>query len=135
MQLLNTAGRVIGADTGEGFFTILGKVDLVRPGQGDTVYAGTTRFVCWESGRIPGVASTLLKISTDGGKSWRTLGMVPGNPGSYTWHVPPGDVTPDKCRIRVVMRNSRGTAVAAADGRASLRFRRCRSRSVNQSRE
>ena len=102
--------------TGKGFFTIRGKVDLATPEGGEEVYSGATRFVRWESRRIPGVASALLKLTTDGGRTWRTIGTVRGNPGSYAWSVPPTEEPLEGCRVRVQLRNAGGAVLASDDG-------------------
>ena len=116
VQLRDTRDRLVGSDTGEGFFTIRGKVDLTTPEAGEQIYGGTTRFVRWESRRIPGVASALLKLTTDGGRTWRSIATVRGNPGAYAWSVPATAEPLASCRVRVQLRNAGGNTVASDDG-------------------
>lgn len=116
VQLRDSRGRLVGSDTSEGFFTIRGKVDLTTPEGGEQIFGGTTRFVRWESGQIRGVASALLKLTTDGGRSWRTIGTIRGNPGVYSWSVPATEEPLESCRVRVQLRNAARAVVASDDG-------------------
>ena len=116
VQLRDGGGRLVGSDAGEGFFTIRGKVDLTTPEGGEQLYGGTTRFVRWESRRIPGVASAQLKLTIDGGLNWRTIGTVRGNPGAYAWSVPATEEPLENCRLRVQLRSTTGALLASDDG-------------------
>lgn len=120
VRLLDSGGREVGGDAGEGFFTIRGRVSLTSPERGEEVYAGTRRFVRWVSGRVPGVASTLLRLTLDGGRTWRNIGTVRGNPGSFAWEVPPGERRIGGCRLRVVLRDAQGRTIAASSGEGTF---------------
>lgn len=116
VQLRDGRGRVLASDTGEGFFTIRGKLDLATPEGGEQFHGGTMRTVRWESDDLRGVASARLKLSTDDGRSWRTIATVRGNPGVYSWSVPATRESLENCRLRVQLRNRAGAVLASDDG-------------------
>jgi VCBS repeat-containing protein len=114
--LYDATGKLIGSDQSQGFFSVLGAVELVAPKTGDAVYGGTSRAVKWLTNTSVPVASVLLKYTTNGGTSWKTLPAIPGNPGTHYWDAPVVTKTSTKCQIQVTLKSATGRAIASSIG-------------------
>jgi hypothetical protein len=57
------------------------------------------------------VASVKLKYTVNGGKTWKHIDEVSGNPGSYTWQLPGAKKVKDKCRVAVILKDDKGKTV------------------------
>jgi hypothetical protein len=105
----NSSGRKVGKDISDSVFTIeVAKVTW--PDGGETLKSGDTQTITWRSNEtISPVASVKLFYSTNGGKSWKAIKTVAGNPGRYDWTVP--NVSSSNCKIRVVLKGAGGATV------------------------
>jgi VCBS repeat-containing protein len=116
VSFYDTAGRLIGFDQSQGFFSILGAVELVAPEAGHAVYGGTSRAVKWLTNTGVPVGSVALKYTINGGTTWKALPAVAGNPGIYYWDVPDVTKASTRCRFQVTLLNAAGRAIATSAG-------------------
>jgi hypothetical protein len=83
----------------------------MRPGEGECMPAGSTRFIQWNTS-VAGATVTrvTLELSTTGpgGPFFPLASMLPNN-GSYQWQVPPG-INSAQCVIRYSLLDSSGTS-------------------------
>ncbi|HEY5999092.1 MAG TPA: PKD domain-containing protein [bacterium] len=116
VELYGGADQLLGRDSGQGTFSILGGVDLTSPEGGDTVYGGTTRTVRWVTRAGITASSVRLRLSLDSGATWTDLATVPGNPGTWIWGVPALAVAAPSCRLEVALLDAVGGTLAADPG-------------------
>jgi len=89
-------------------------VRITSPVGGNFVKGGEAYNITWKTNGIDGIVSWLkLKYSLNKGRTWRTIGIVDGNPESVLWDVP-SVVTPkkDKCRIKVLLKDQAGKTIS-----------------------
>jgi hypothetical protein len=68
--------------------------------------------IAWETYATKNpVASVKLKYTMNGGKTWKLIDEVSGNPGSYSWQLPGAKKLKDKCRVAVVLKDADGKTV------------------------
>jgi hypothetical protein len=101
VRAYDAGGLLLGADRSDRTFTIE-VVRLVTPNGGEVVIGGSAYPVTWETNATAAtVTATRIQRSFDGGATWRTVTVLGGNPGAYTWVVPdPGRVRAE-ARLRV----------------------------------
>lgn len=118
VRVILTGGNKVpvGTDTGDGYFTILGALDITAPEMGDLVYGGTSRAVTWQTRTSRSVATTVIRYSLDGGKTWKIAGKIAGNPGIFSWNVPVLLTSKTRCRLKVTLLNKSGGFVAQDSG-------------------
>jgi len=73
-------------------------LEIDNPLAGEKVHAGEPYPITWTAINIPGDLS--VQLSTDDGSSWKTVGTVPADSGSYSWL--PGSPYSAWCRIRLL---------------------------------
>jgi chitodextrinase len=57
------------------------------------------------------VASVKLKYTVNGGRTWKLIDEVSGNPGAYSWELPGAKKLKDKCRVAVILKDADGKTV------------------------
>ena len=57
------------------------------------------------------VTSVKLKYTINGGRTWKSIDKVSGNPGSYSWQLPAVSGIKDKCSIAVILKDAAGKTV------------------------
>jgi hypothetical protein len=103
-------GVKIGEDVSDKPFTIE-VVRVTSPNGGETLKTGSTWTIRWVSHEtIRPVAKTVLKYTTDG-TAWKTIKTLTGNPGIYSWTVPP--VSSTRCKVKVILKDANGVNVGS----------------------
>lgn len=72
-------------------------VDIVYPDGGETIEAGNSSNIIWNSRNI--TDSLVFSYSIDGGLSWDTIAKVPNSAAFLTW-TPPSNITSNQALIR-----------------------------------
>jgi hypothetical protein len=57
------------------------------------------------------VASVKLQYTLNGGRTWKSINEVSGNPGSYSWQLRAVKKIKDKCRVAVILKDADGKTV------------------------
>jgi hypothetical protein len=81
---------------------------------GETIDAGSLYEITWDTQTQVAVTGTILSYSIDGGGTWKSLATLDSNPGAYTWAVPLLASTSKQCKVRVILTDDLGEAVARA---------------------
>jgi hypothetical protein len=55
-----------------------------------------------------------LYYSLNGGRSWKLIQMVPGNPGTFSWRVPFLPALNDRCKVKAELLNLKGKKLGNA---------------------
>jgi cysteine-rich repeat protein len=84
------------------------KVIVTSPNGGESWKSRDGGYpITWlTSGTIGSVATTKIFYTMNGGTTWKLISSFSGNPGSYTWYIPKVSVTKNKCKVKVVLKNS-----------------------------
>jgi hypothetical protein len=86
----------------------------VWPRGGETIVAGSVRFLGWHAavpgGGAGGPVSIELSVQGPGGP-WETIASGLPNNGCYQWHVPPATPTSSACHLRLRQQESGASAV------------------------
>jgi hypothetical protein len=92
-------------------FTI-GIVSFLSPQRTDTFDSGSVQSVVWKTHdtSLP-VDNVILSYSTNGGRKWKHISTLNGNPGSYSWTVPQTKTEKNKCKIRIVLKDAGGKSL------------------------
>jgi len=108
----DSKGTKIGEDRSDNTFSILG-VRLTAPREGTTLKSGTTSTITWEAmGTLGPVSNVKLYVTKNGGANWSLITTVAGNPGSCDWSVPFVNGIKNKCKLRVILRDSKKNTIA-----------------------
>src|SRR3989304_804962 len=95
----------IGEDTSDKPFT-LEVLKLTSPNGGQTLKSGNASSMQWTTHKtIRPVAKTVLKYTTNG-TAWNPIKTLTGNPGKYSWTVPP--VSSTKCKVKIILKDAGG---------------------------
>lgn len=106
-------GAKIGDDVSNGPFTIE-VVRLTSPSKGDILTAGSPATITWTTEATKrDVASVKILLTLNGGRTWKTLATLPLNPGSLPWIVPSVSKSKDRCRVKVILKDSAGRALGS----------------------
>jgi hypothetical protein len=102
------------------------KIDVVRlvtPDGKEKLTSNTLHDIRWETGSTAAsVASVELYYTRDGAVTWIKLPVtIQGNPGRYTWTVPPKKGT--QCKVKVVLKDGAGKTLGndVSDGFFTIR--------------
>ena len=105
----------IGSDTSDAPFTIEA-VRLISPNGGEIVPANESYDIRWTVNEVKKpVDHVELLYSLDGGMTWKSINTerVDGNPGTYPWPVPSVEESVDRCKVKLVLKDDRGTTLAS----------------------
>jgi len=75
-------------------------ITLISPNQADTLYAGETYRIEWESAYISNVVLEYASNTNMTSPSWQTIATVAASDYHYAWAVP-SNVSSDHCKIRI----------------------------------
>lgn len=90
-------------------------VSLDAPAAGDVVNSGHAVNVIWNSHATKApVAKVELSYSLNGGKQWRRMAVLPGDPGAYAWTVPAISNPANRSRVKVVLKRASGAVLGTA---------------------
>ena len=104
----NKSGKKIGADKSDGTFTIE-TLNVTSPNGGEELFSGNDYKITWENnGTKKEVATVKIFLSKNGGKTWKIIEKVDGNPHTYTWTAPEVSKEKQNCRIKVVLKDNKG---------------------------
>jgi hypothetical protein len=102
----------VAEDRSDASFTIR-PVMITWPLNGAIVTSGTTEYISWGMiGDVGPVEDAMIYYSKSGGTGWSLIATVPENPGGCSWPVPFTKMSKGKCKIKVVLRDSRKKIVA-----------------------
>jgi hypothetical protein len=105
--------RKLAADTSDAAFKIE-VITLTSPNGGEMMTPGDAVAVAWQThGNPMDVAKTKVLFTKDGGTTWSTIFADSGNPEGFVWEVPPVNKLRKKCKLRVILKDSHGSTVAA----------------------
>jgi len=107
-------GVKLGQDQSDRVFTIE-VVKQVLPNGGETWTSGSQYGILWTTnGTMATVANVQLFYAIDGGRTWKTINTLTGNPGYYLWTVPTAGTVPmTKCKVKVVLKDAIGTTLGS----------------------
>ena len=89
-------------------------VELTSPNGGDLVPSEGSWEITWTTNStIKDVNSVKLYYTLDNGLTWKPITTLPGNPGSYSWPVPPVAKDKTKCKVKVVLKDGTGKVVGS----------------------
>jgi hypothetical protein len=104
---LDSGNVSVGSDKSDKPFTIE-VLRVTSPNGRETLTAGGSWTIRWLTNKTKyPVAKTILQYTT--GSTWRPIGTISGNPGSYLWTVP--DVSSAKVKVKVILKNAGGATV------------------------
>ena len=86
------------SDESNAFFKIC-QLDLTSPAGGESIMAGTSCEITWESQQVTSVA---IEYSTNNGLDWATIAeSALAGDGSYIWNVPMDASISDECFLKI----------------------------------
>ncbi|MGJ0485838.1 MAG: PKD domain-containing protein [Methylomicrobium sp.] len=108
---LDSQGRVVGKDVSDAPFTNE-VVKLLFPNGGETFTAGATTSINWltHQTKVP-VARTVLRYTINGGRTWKVIARLTGNPGTYAWLVPSVLASSPHSRVSITLLDSSGLSL------------------------
>jgi C1A family cysteine protease len=89
-------------------------VELTSPNGGEPVPSGGSWEITWTT-NVPKnpVASVKLYYTMDNGLTWKTIPAPPDNTGSYLWSVPGVTKDKTKCKVKVILKDTKGNVVGS----------------------
>ncbi len=102
----NAANGVVGTDQSNAPFMIE-VVRLLSPNGGESLASGATQAITWTTNatKFP-VGRVRLAYSLNGGRRWKTITTIIGNPGTYNWTVPTVAAANANFKVRVMLLRS-----------------------------
>ena len=94
------------------------ELQVTAPETGSVLVANTVYPIRWTAVDNTGVQSVNLKYSTDGGITFTTIAVIPGNPGSYAWTMP--TISSTAVQVSVTVTDLAGNATSANSGVFSI---------------
>jgi hypothetical protein len=108
----DTAGKKVGSDKSDGTYTIQ-VLRVTSPTGGETLSSGGIHTITWTTnGTRKPAARVILRWSQNGGRTWKKIDALTGNPGSYDWKIPDLLRVMDRCRVKVILKDAGGKKVA-----------------------
>lgn len=89
--------------------TFIVGVSVTAPKAGETLYAGQTYNIAWQT-TGSGIASVDIAYSIDAGKTWSAIAAGEPNDRAYSWTVP--NTPSNTCLVMIIARDSNGRALA-----------------------
>jgi hypothetical protein len=87
-------------------------VTVTSPNGGEAFTSRDVEPIEWTTnGTKKEVAEVVLKYTTNGGDKWIEIESIDGNPEAYDWTVPDLSEAKDKCRVKVLLKDSDGNKV------------------------
>ena len=113
IEEIDGGGSKVSEDRSSEPFTIE-VVALTSPNGGDLVPSEGSWEITWTTNStIKDVNSVKLYYTLDNGLTWKPITTLPGNPGSYSWPVPPVGKDKTKCKVKVVLKDGTGKVVGS----------------------
>jgi len=86
---------------------------VTSPNGGELLTSGDKPIITWTTHETKrDVARVILKYTINGGRTWKKIATLDGNPGSYNeWTVPDVPKTKSKCKVKVVLKDAAGNTV------------------------
>jgi uncharacterized protein (DUF362 family) len=110
----DASGKMVSEGTSDSAFTIA-VVTVTSPSGGETLVSGDSHSITWATNAtIRPVERVQLRFSKKGGRGWKRIADLTGNPGSYDW-TPDVPKTETRCRVRVILKDARGKKVGYGD--------------------
>ncbi len=107
----DASGKKVGADRSNSTFTIE-VVKVTSPNGGEILTSGDPHTITWTThGTKKEVVRVKLLYTKNGGRTWKKIDTLTGNPGSYDWSVPDVPRTKSKCKVKVVLKDASGNKV------------------------
>jgi hypothetical protein len=85
------------SDVSNTVFSIVNKIKLLSPNNGESWQVGSTHKIEWQSTSVTNIT---LTYSTNNGVSWTTIGTATASTGYYNWAIPASLQTSDQYKIR-----------------------------------
>jgi photosystem II stability/assembly factor-like uncharacterized protein len=106
----------VGSDVSDAPFTIE-VLKVNSPNGGQNLVGGSMISINYTISGLDNVAKAVFSYTLDGGTTWNVIGNNTTNvsPGTYdyAWTVPAVAASKTKCKVKVVLKNSAGTVLAA----------------------
>ncbi len=81
---------------------------------GESLVSDDRETISWATNAtVNPVDRVRLYYSTNGGRKWRLIQTLPGNPGTFSWRVPSVPAFKANCRVKVVLLDVNGRAVGS----------------------
>lgn len=85
------------SDVSDDVFSIVNKIKLLSPNNGESWQIGSTYKIQWQSTNVTNVS---LAYSSNNGVSWTTIGTATASTGYYNWAIPTTIQTSNQYKIR-----------------------------------
>jgi len=108
------SGEALETDSSDSVFTI-GFLRMTSPMDGETLVSGTSAAISWVTydTELP-QHNARVYYSKDGGTTWGLITTEAANSGNYSWTVPSVLTLKKRCKVRVVLRDSKGKLQGSA---------------------
>jgi hypothetical protein len=104
---------LVGSDRSDAPFA-LEVIKLTSPDGAEVWTSATQQDITWTTNATKNpVSKVQLLYTTNNGVTWLTIKTITGNPGTYSWTVPAVSVPKPNCMVKVLLKNSLGTAVGS----------------------
>ena len=108
------SGKKIGERVSRAPF-IIEVLSVVSPYGGEVLTSGTAHSISWKTGKTKQpVAAASIYYNQDGKNRWKLIGSLLGNPGRFTWAVPPVTAAKNTYRIKLVLKDAQRKTVGSA---------------------
>jgi fibronectin type 3 domain-containing protein len=88
-------------------------VKVISPNGGEILTSGGSHPIEWETNGIEdSVSRVIIQYSRNGGRVWKRVASLRGNPGMYEWSVPKVRKTKSQCTVKVVLKGARRTIIS-----------------------
>lgn len=113
VDLIAAGGVLVGRDISDGEFEIK-VLDVTAPTNGDSITAGDILNITWQTYTEYSVSKVIIKYTKNGGRVWKVIKTLTGNPGSYSWTVPQIKRSKSHCKVKVILKNADGITIGKA---------------------
>jgi hypothetical protein len=103
----------LGADKSDLKFQIV-IIRITTPNGGEALGSGEQYDIKWNTNSTRDTVSKAVVFHTkNGGKTWKKIRALAGNPGTLQWDVPMVEKTRKKCKVKVILKDSMGGKLGA----------------------
>jgi hypothetical protein len=82
-------------------------VKLISPNGGEILTSGGNYPIEWETHGVEDSASrVIIQYSMDGGRRWKRVASLRGNPSTHEWSVPKVRNTKSRCKVKVILKDA-----------------------------